>query len=51
MGLIEMIRGDRVYLDSNVFIYALEGFPEYSALLESSLRRLTPAACAQQRAS
>ena len=30
MGLMQRIAGNRVYLDTNLFIYALEGFPEYA---------------------
>lgn len=30
MGLLDAIRGSRVYLDANVWIYALEQFPSYS---------------------
>jgi predicted nucleic acid-binding protein len=33
MGLIDAIQGGPVYLDSNVFIYALEGYPEYASVL------------------
>lgn len=35
MGIIDNIRGDRIYLDTNIFIYALEAFPEYVDLLSS----------------
>jgi predicted nucleic acid-binding protein len=27
--ILNAIRGERVYLDTNVFIYALEGYPEF----------------------
>ncbi len=30
MGLIKLLRGDRIYLDANIWIYALEDFPDYS---------------------
>ena len=33
MDLIMSLRGQRVYLDTNVFIYALNGFPAYAPLL------------------
>ena len=33
MGLVTSLRGRRVYLDTNVFIYALNGFPTYAPLL------------------
>lgn len=33
MGLVDRVRGRRLYLDANVFIYALNGFPPYAAVL------------------
>lgn len=30
MELMQRIAGNRVYLDTNLFIYALEGFPQYA---------------------
>lgn len=33
MGIINVIEGGRVYLDANIFIYALEGYPEFAAEL------------------
>ncbi|PZO22498.1 MAG: hypothetical protein DCF25_02530 [Leptolyngbya foveolarum] len=33
MGLTNLLRGNRIYLDSNIWIYALENVPEYSSLL------------------
>jgi predicted nucleic acid-binding protein len=33
MGLLDLIRGDRVYLDANIWIYALEGVSDYSQSL------------------
>lgn len=35
MGLIEEIRGKNIYLDTNVFIYALEGYSEYALVLST----------------
>jgi predicted nucleic acid-binding protein len=35
MGITDSITGERVYLDTNIFIYALEGFPEYLHILQS----------------
>jgi len=35
MGLLERIQGRRVYLDANVFIYALNAFPPFADVLES----------------
>lgn len=29
MVILNAIRGERVYLDTNVFIYALEGYPDF----------------------
>ena len=34
MGLLSAIQGNRVYLDTNVFIYALEGFPPLDTELQ-----------------
>ncbi len=33
MGFLTMLQGRRVYLDTNIFIYALNGFPDYAAIL------------------
>ncbi len=33
MGFLTMLQGRRVYLDANIFIYALNGFPDYAAIL------------------
>jgi predicted nucleic acid-binding protein len=33
MGLAEALRGRRAYFDTNVFIYAVEGYPAYTPLL------------------
>lgn len=30
MGLLTALQGDRIYLDANIWIYALEGFPAFS---------------------
>ncbi len=35
MGIIETITGPKIYLDTNIFIYALEGYPEYESILTS----------------
>ncbi|WP_330203781.1 type II toxin-antitoxin system VapC family toxin [Cyanobacterium sp. Dongsha4] len=29
MGLLEVIKGKKIYLDTNIFIYAVEGYEEY----------------------
>ena len=36
MGRLGNMRGRRVYLDTNVFIYALNGFPTYAVIIGSS---------------
>ncbi len=33
MGIIQKIQGGRVYLDANIFIYALEGYPSFIEVL------------------
>lgn len=33
MGLLESLEGDRIYLDPNVWIYALEGYSEFRSEL------------------
>ena len=33
MGLVNDLRGHQVYLDANIFIYALNGFPAYAPTL------------------
>ncbi len=33
MGILEAITGTRVYLDTNIFIYAVEGYAEFQDLL------------------
>jgi predicted nucleic acid-binding protein len=33
MGLVSRLQGGRVYLDANVFIYALAGFPAFKEVL------------------
>ena len=35
MGIIETISGSWLYLDTNICIYALEGYPEYEPILTS----------------
>jgi predicted nucleic acid-binding protein len=34
MGIVESLRGRRVYLDTNVFIYAVEGVAEHADAIE-----------------
>lgn len=33
MGLINSLTGTSLYLDTNVFVYACEGFPEFTDIL------------------
>jgi len=33
MGLLESLQGDRIYVDTNTWIYALEGYSEFRAEL------------------
>lgn len=38
MGLITLLRGNRIYLDANIWIYALENVAEYRVALTSLFR-------------
>lgn len=40
MGIIETISGSKIYLDTNIFIYALEGYPEYESILTSLFNKI-----------
>src|SRR3990172_910543 len=40
MGLIDMIKGGRIYLDTNIVIYALEGYPEFASALTSLFKAI-----------
>lgn len=33
MGIADVIKGKRIYIDTNIFIYALEGYPEFAEAL------------------
>lgn len=33
MGIADVFKGKRIYIDTNIFIYALEGYPEFAASL------------------
>ncbi len=35
MGIVEALRGRRVYLDTNIFIYAVEAVAEYAAVVDA----------------
>ena len=34
MGLLEALQGQRIYLDTNIFIYAIESYSDYLVALE-----------------
>ena len=40
MGLAELDSGTSVYLDTNVWIYAIEGYPAYAGILKALLQRI-----------
>lgn len=44
MGSVSRIAGRKAYLDVNVFIYALEGFPEFDGVLEELFAAIDKAA-------
>ena len=33
MGLVDDLSGQQIYLDANIFIYALEGYPRFATVL------------------
>jgi predicted nucleic acid-binding protein len=35
MGLLDEIQGPRIYLDTNIFIYAVEGFDRFEEEINS----------------
>jgi predicted nucleic acid-binding protein len=35
MGIAGVVKGEKIYIDTNVFIYAMEGYPEFAASLTS----------------
>jgi hypothetical protein len=39
MGLLNAVTGPFVYLDANIFIYALEAYPDYVAELTARKRQ------------
>ena len=45
MGKVDIIVGHRIYLDTNVFIYALEGIPEWRDLAQSILHLVDEGRC------
>ena len=40
MGITDALRGRDIYLDTNVFIYALEGYPAYSPVLNKLFEQI-----------
>lgn len=34
MGVLDALQGRKIYLDTNIFIYAIEAYPDYLAALE-----------------
>jgi predicted nucleic acid-binding protein len=40
MGIIELFKGKKVYLDTNLFIYILEGYSEYNEFFSDFIRGL-----------
>ncbi len=40
MGLLTALQGDRIYLDTNIWIYALEGFPAFAQNLTALFQAL-----------
>ncbi len=40
MGLIDRIMGQRIYLDTNIFIYAVEGYAEYLDVLTELFEKM-----------
>lgn len=40
MGLIDRIMGQRIYLDTNIFIYAVEGYTEYLDVLTELFEKM-----------
>ncbi len=40
MGLINRMMGQRIYLDTNIFIYALEGYAEYLEFLTELFKEI-----------
>ena len=40
MGLLSELQGDRIYLDTNIWIYALEGYPMFQPALTSLFEQI-----------
>lgn len=35
MGILDALQGNKIYLDTNILIYAIEGYPDYVTALET----------------
>lgn len=40
MGILRAIQGDRIYLDTNIWIYALEGYPAFQPVLTTLFEQI-----------
>ena len=46
MGLIQSLKNKRVYFDTNIIIYLIEGFPEYQKSVDEIQEVLETSQCA-----
>jgi predicted nucleic acid-binding protein len=42
VGILETIKGDLVYLDVNIWIYALEGYPDFQEEIARLFQAIDP---------
>ncbi len=40
MGLIDQIQGNRIYLDTNIFVYLFEGFDPYISQIKPLIKKI-----------
>ncbi len=40
MDILKLIQGKKVYLDTNIFIYALEGYPAFNPFLTALFKAI-----------
>jgi len=40
MGLINKLKGNNIYIDTNIFIYILEDFPQYNSIIKEFIDAL-----------
>mgnify|MGYP000442231372 CR=1 FL=1 len=40
MGLVKALKGKRVYFDTNIFIYIIEGSPKYQHIIDELIKSL-----------